>query len=116
MRWYFVLLPTFMILVTLSWGPGAVAHPCHDPAEHSQPKQSHTQVMRAAVQAAASETDRHCRCCTAECQMQCAGSVAAPGAFEAQIFHGRHRFEPVPMAARLGRRPAAELDPPRPSA
>jgi len=119
MRWYFFLLPVLMILVTLSWAPGAVGHPCHDPAEHSQSqlKQNHAQVMRAAVQAAAvSETDLHCRCCTAACQMQCAGSVAAPAAFEARLSQGRHRFEPAPMAARLGRRPAVDQDPPRPSA
>src|ERR1700761_7281452 len=117
MHRYLFLFPVLIILVALSWTPGASAHPCHEGADSAQQAQMHTPATTMAAQAAALvATERHCRCCTVQCQMQCAASLATPAAFETQLFQGDPRFEPAPATARFSWRRPADRDPPRPSA
>jgi len=117
-RHLLLLLPFLAALTILFWTSGASAHPCHDAAaEQAQPVHRHAPAIDAAARAVApADTDPLCRCCTTECRAQCASATATSVAFEQSFHCGRHRLEPAPAPASLGWRPAAEYDPPRPSA
>jgi hypothetical protein len=119
-RRFLLILPFLAVLTILFWTSAAGADPGHDPAMHAQPAQTSAPAAVDVVHAAAHETSYHCpaRChgCTAECQMQCAAAVALPAPFELTFSNGRHRPEPLPLAARLDWRAEGPRDPPRPSA